>query len=211
MPFLDFELFTPAPVPLKPFVGAECLQAESKRQKVPPSVPRHKFNSLEDQRLQSLVAELGQSNWLEISARLGTRSARQCRERYHNYLDPKLRHGPWSEAEDILLVQKFTEFGPKWALIERFFEGRSEANIKNRWAQMTSKSCKEKTTAVEKRMLIQGLDEFIANAGKDVADPKPILETNLSDDLMTGGEVPWDQEIPDPGREVERFIEGFDW
>jgi hypothetical protein len=40
---------------------------------------------------------------------------------------------PWSQSEDDLLRQKHSEFGPKWAQISPFFNGRSDVALKNRW------------------------------------------------------------------------------
>jgi hypothetical protein len=35
--------------------------------------------------------------------------------------------------EDMLLSAKVREFGPHWVTIAKFFDGRSENNVKNRW------------------------------------------------------------------------------
>jgi hypothetical protein len=61
------------------------------------------------------------------------RSDRQCRERWKNYLAPGLNQGPWTKAEDRLLVEKFRQFGPKWAQIILSFPHRSNIDVKNRW------------------------------------------------------------------------------
>jgi hypothetical protein len=51
-----------------------------------------KFTPEEDGTLTHLVTHYGTSNWKGIASLMGTRNARQCRERWNNYLDPKLRH-----------------------------------------------------------------------------------------------------------------------
>jgi hypothetical protein len=186
LPKFDLECLTPASAPVKPpalSLGRPLLSTASS------SSARRKFSPLEDQRLRDIVTELGQNDWAAIASRLGTRCARQCRERYRNYLDPSLRRDPWSEDEDRLLFEKFSEIGPKWSLIERFFKGRSEANIKNRWAQLTAKATRGELLSEEKRGILQGLDELIAGTVKSEA---PI---NLEDEFGIGTrELPFDWE-----------------
>jgi hypothetical protein len=80
-----------------------------------------------------MVNSNSELSWDAIAAAIGGRSARQCRERYVNYLSPTIRHAPWSEAEDMLLVEKIAELGHTWAAIGRFFGGRTESDVKNRW------------------------------------------------------------------------------
>jgi hypothetical protein len=67
------------------------------------------------------------------------RTTRQCRERYKNYLSPELRNLPWSPAEDLLLRERFSEFGPRWATLATFFNGRSDVSLKNRWAVLNGR------------------------------------------------------------------------
>jgi hypothetical protein len=50
-----------------------------------------------------------------------------------NYLSPGVRSGPWSKYEDELLVAKINEVGRAWSTFTRYFSGRSESDIKNRW------------------------------------------------------------------------------
>jgi hypothetical protein len=104
-----------------------------------------KFTPEEDAKLIELVEELGPKRWIEVSARLGTRNARQCRERYNNYLNPHLRQGLWTAEEDALVERKFAELGPKWNKIGRFFLGRSDNALRNRWMMLARHQAKEKS------------------------------------------------------------------
>jgi hypothetical protein len=92
-------------------------------------------------------------------------------------------------AEDRLLFEKFTEFGPKWAFIETYFNGRSEANIKNRWAQLTAKTS---SVVEERRALVQGLDRLIGGgkAGAKEVEEKPAEVFNAEEELaLCAGEL----------------------
>jgi hypothetical protein len=101
---------------------------------------RHKFLKAEDDMLRELVEKYGESNWTIIARYMRRRTARQCRERYKNYLSPKVRNRDWTEDEEELLAQKVREFGPKWAKIAVFFESRSDVNVKNHWAALMSRN-----------------------------------------------------------------------
>jgi hypothetical protein len=155
---------------------------------------RHRFTPLEDQRLRDLVSEHGQTDWGKISSLLGTRCARQCRERYRNYLDPTLRQEPWTGDEDQLLFEKFAEFGPKWALIQQFFDGRSEANVKNRWAQLMAKGNAGNSIAEEKKALVQELDGIIAGKKEEKVEITEVQEEEMT---LCGGEMGLDWPITD--------------
>ena len=100
---------------------------------------RVKFSPEEDEKLRILVNELGNKAWKRVAARMGTRTTRQCRERYNNYLEPTLINGPWEKEEDFILIQKVAEIGQKWSKIAEIFRHRSDVNIKNRYSLLVSK------------------------------------------------------------------------
>jgi hypothetical protein len=103
---------------------------------------RSKFTPDEDSELIRLVAELGTTDWAHVATELGTRNARQCRERYKNYLDPALRHGEWTAAEDALLLTKHAKYGSKWNHIAHFFKDRSDIALRNRWNHIRRRPAK---------------------------------------------------------------------
>lgn len=94
---------------------------------------RRIFSSEEDNKLKELVAKFGSSNWRLISSYMKGKSQRQCRERYYDYLRSGLRTEPFTKEEDLLLIKNYTEIGPKWSIITKYFEGRSPNSLKNRW------------------------------------------------------------------------------
>ena len=94
---------------------------------------RHKFSQEEDIKLNKLVSLYGPRKWDQIALSMPGRSGRQCRDRFHNYLNPSLVNGPWTKEEDELLEKKVYELGQHWNKIVKVFKGRSTNNIKNRW------------------------------------------------------------------------------
>lgn len=105
----------------------------------PSKTQRQKFSHDEDQKLIKFVAIYGNRAWKKIAKEMKTRSTRQCRERYINYLSPNLKNGPWTSQEDSFLISKVKEMGPCWSKIVKFFPTRSDVNIKNRYALFVSK------------------------------------------------------------------------
>jgi hypothetical protein len=100
---------------------------------------RRRFSAEEDAHLRSFVATNESPKWEDIAARLQGRTARQCRDRYTNYLAESLVTNPWTPEEDALLSSKVRELGPRWSRVSPFFPGRSNSNVKNRWHKHVSK------------------------------------------------------------------------
>lgn len=45
------------------------------------------------------------------------RTAKQCRERYVNNLDPDRKKGAWTEEEDEIIMKLQAELGTQWSKI----------------------------------------------------------------------------------------------
>jgi hypothetical protein len=102
-------------------------------QKLLPS--RTKYDKREDERLRLLVHQYGTDDWSRIALFMCERTARQCRERWRNFLHPGLVNGPWTPEEDRLLIELYHQHGPNWGIMHRIhFPTRSNNNIKNHWA-----------------------------------------------------------------------------
>ena len=70
---------------------------------------------------------------LTLSRSLSPRRSAQCRERWHNHLDPTLKRGRLTDEEDAILIRAQASLGNAWSKICRLLPQRSENNVKNRW------------------------------------------------------------------------------
>lgn len=107
-----------------------------------------KFTPEEDEKLKNLVQTHGTNCWTLIAGLMGNRNARQCRERWKNYVNPELRNEPWTLEEDKLLVEKYEEYGPRWNKIAKHFANRSDNSLRNRWQLMLRQWERQKQVSV---------------------------------------------------------------
>lgn len=107
------------------------------------------FTSNEDELLKMIAWRYGAKNWILIASMIPGKTARQCRDRYMNYLAPGLCHSEWTKDEDDLLKKLYKEYGPKWSLISKQLPNRSPINVKNRWAHFLGKKISSASSSLK--------------------------------------------------------------
>ena len=96
-------------------------------------VQKKKFTISEDALLRTLVKKYGDNDWERIAELMGGRNVRQCKDRWEYYLSPNVNNSPWTEEEEAKLVRLVNEIGFRWVKISKFFQGRTDTQIKNKW------------------------------------------------------------------------------
>lgn len=85
-----------------------------------------------------------QIDWEEISAKIKTRKPKDCRKRWLNSLDPTLRKGKWTPAEDKQLIDAFAMYGSSWQKISLEIPGRTDDQCAKRYVEVLDPNTRDR-------------------------------------------------------------------
>ena len=127
-----------------PFKNAK--QCFNRYNRIKSQVKKGKWTNDEDIKIRKYVQTYG-LNWSKISKFVVSRSPKQIRDRYVNYLNPFLINSKFTEEEDCTLLSLVKELGFKWVKISSILIGRSPVVIKNKYYSLIR--IQNKTTLCE--------------------------------------------------------------
>ena len=123
------------------FHNKNPLQCFSRYKRIRPEINKGSWKKEEDSLILNLIEIYGNS-WSKISKIIKTRNGKQIRDRYTNVLAPNINKNKFSPEEDILLLNLYQKFGPKWSKIHTYFKDRTTDMIKNRFHSTLKKKFK---------------------------------------------------------------------
>ncbi|OHT06661.1 hypothetical protein TRFO_25188 [Tritrichomonas foetus] len=148
-----------------------------------PNSRKIKFTKAEDKRLAELVSIYDDHAWDKVAKHMPSRTPRQCRERWTNYVNPIISQRPWTHHEDHLLMIKQNKYGNKWKSISRFFPDRSKNSIKYRWLLLSGSSTPSKkqislNLSMQNVQMEKFNNNYMSKNNSIVMDNNMIVNTN---------------------------------
>lgn len=108
---------------------------------------RGTWSKEENALLIELAHEKDYKGWNLIATQInekcgGTKTGKQCRERFRNYANPVLEKSEWKPHEKALFIVLHQVYGNKWSIISHFLNQRSYVAIKNYFYSVIRKAIK---------------------------------------------------------------------
>lgn len=112
----------------------------------------------EDELLLSIVQSMQwPMKWTVVAQSLPDRTGKQCRERYVNHLNPRLKVSDWTIVEDATIFHLYNLIGSHWAKMSKVIPGRTDNGIKNRFHNIRRQYERED----EHRMRLSNNSDFV--------------------------------------------------
>eukprot|EP00298_Acanthocystis_sp_HF-20_P012865 c20098_g1_i1.p1 GENE.c20098_g1_i1~~c20098_g1_i1.p1 ORF type:complete len:785 (+),score=399.26 c20098_g1_i1:76-2430(+) len=94
------------------------------------------WKNTEDEILKAAVMKYGKNQWSRISSLLVRKSAKQCKARWYEWLDPTIRKVEWSREEEEKLLHLAKLMPAQWRTIAQAMNGRTSSQCMDHYEKL---------------------------------------------------------------------------
>ena len=98
------------------------------------------WKNTEDEILKAAVMKYGKNQWPRISSLLNRKSAKQCKARWYEWLDPSIKKTEWTREEDEKLLHLAKLMPTQWRTIAPVV-GRTPSQCLTRYEKLLDAAC----------------------------------------------------------------------
>ncbi|XP_052808929.1 cell division cycle 5-like protein isoform X2 [Mya arenaria] len=129
------------------------------------------WRNTEDEILKAAVMKYGKNQWARIASLLHRKSAKQCKARWYEWLDPSIKKTEWSREEEEKLLHLAKLMPTQWRTIAPIV-GRTAAQCLEHYEYLLDKAQNRDESEDDPRRLKPG--EIDPNAEAKPAKPDPV-------------------------------------
>jgi pre-mRNA-splicing factor CDC5/CEF1 len=102
------------------------------------------WKNSEDEILKAAVQKYGKNQWARVASLLNRKTAKQCKARWHEWLDPSLRKVEWSAADEQKLLELAKLLPSQWKTIAPML-GRSALQCQEHYEYLLDQAAASST------------------------------------------------------------------